>query len=79
MDTVSVCVELVYKMMDDDNSLIMVTQLIIAPDRTPGAIYTEVIRGNYGNASAYATILTLTSVLSLLIFYKVTGKRDVSV
>lgn len=43
------------------------------------SIYTEVIRGNYGNASAYATILTLTSVLSLLIFYKVTGKRDVSV
>ena len=43
------------------------------------SIYTEVIRGNYGNASAYATILTLTSVLSLLIFYRVTGKRDVSV
>ncbi len=43
------------------------------------SIYTEVIRGNYGNASAYATILTLTSVLSLLIFYKVTGKKDVSV
>ena len=43
------------------------------------SIYTEVIRGNYGNASACATILTLTSVLSLLIFYKVTGKRDVSV
>lgn len=43
------------------------------------SIYTEVIRGNYGNASAYATILTLTSVISLLIFYKVTGKRDVSV
>ena len=42
------------------------------------SIYTEVIRGNYGNASAYATVLTVTSVLSLLIFYKVTGKRDVS-
>ena len=38
MDTVSVCVDLVYKMIDDDYSLIMVTQLIIAPDRTPGAI-----------------------------------------
>lgn len=43
------------------------------------SIYTEVIRGNYGNASAYATVLTLTSILSLLIFYKITGKRDVSV
>lgn len=43
MDTVSVCVELVYKMIDDDNSLIMVTQLIIAPDRTPGAIMGIVI------------------------------------
>lgn len=42
-------------------------------------IFTEVIRGNYGNASAYATILTVTSILSLLLFYKVTGRRDVSV
>lgn len=42
------------------------------------AIYTEVIRGNYGNASAYSTILTITSILSLLLFFKLTGKRDVS-
>lgn len=42
------------------------------------SIYTEVIRGNYGNASAYATILTVTSIVSLLIFFKVTGRRDVS-
>ncbi|MDY6084785.1 MAG: iron ABC transporter permease [Dialister sp.] len=42
------------------------------------SIYTEVIRGNYGNASAYATILTVTSIVSLLIFFKVTGKRDIS-
>ncbi len=42
------------------------------------AIYTEVIRGNYGNASAYSTILTITSILSLLIFYRLTGKRDIS-
>lgn len=42
------------------------------------AIYTEVIRGNYGNASAYSTILTITSILSLLLFYKLTGKRDIS-
>jgi iron(III) transport system permease protein len=43
------------------------------------SIYTEVIRGNYGNASAYATILALTSILSLLIFFKLTGRRDISI
>ena len=43
------------------------------------AIYTEVIRGNYGNASAYSTILTVTSILSLLLFFKLTGKRDISI
>ena len=43
------------------------------------SIYTEVIRGNNGNATAYATILTVTSILSLLLFYKVTGRRDISI
>lgn len=43
------------------------------------SIYTEVIRGNYGNAAAYSTILTLTSVISLLLFFKLTGKKEVSV
>lgn len=43
------------------------------------AIYTEVIRGNYGNASAYSTILTLTSILSLLLFFKLSGKKEVSI
>ncbi len=42
------------------------------------SIYTEVVRGNYGNASAYATILTLTSILSLLLFFRLTGRRDIS-
>ncbi|MBR1671836.1 MAG: iron ABC transporter permease, partial [Fretibacterium sp.] len=42
------------------------------------SIYTEVVRGNYGNASAYATILTVTSILSLLLFYRITGRRDIS-
>lgn len=42
------------------------------------SIYTEVVRGNYGNASAYATILAATSILSLLLFYKITGRRDIS-
>ena len=38
------------------------------------SIYTEVIRGNFGNASAYSAILTLTSIVSLLLFFKLTGK-----
>ena len=43
------------------------------------AIYSEVIRSNFGNAAAYSTILTLTSILSLLIFFKLSGKEDLSV
>ena len=43
------------------------------------AIYSEVIRSNFGNAAAYSTILTLTSIISLLIFFKVSGGRDISV
>lgn len=43
------------------------------------AIYVEVIRSNFGNAAAYSTILTLTSILSLLLFFKVSGKNDISV
>ncbi len=36
------------------------------------AIYTEVVRNSYGTAAALATILTLTTIISLLIFMKVT-------
>ena len=43
------------------------------------AIYAEVIRSNFGNAAAYSTILTCTSVLSLLLFFRVTGNDDISV
>lgn len=42
------------------------------------AIYQEVVRASYGTAAALATILTLTTVISLLIFFKLTGKREVS-
>lgn len=42
------------------------------------AIYTEVIRGNYGTAAALSTILTLVTVISLLLFFKISGKREVS-
>ena len=43
------------------------------------AIYAEVIRSSFGNAAAYSTILTVTSVLSLLIFFKISGKSDISI
>ncbi|RSK28796.1 iron ABC transporter permease [Bacillus sp. HMF5848] len=42
------------------------------------AIYTEVIRGSYGTAAALSTILTVVTVVSLLIFFKVTGKREIT-
>lgn len=43
------------------------------------AIYSEVIRSNFGNAAAYSTILTLTSIVSLLVFFRVTGRNDISI
>lgn len=43
------------------------------------AIYAEVIRSNFGNAAAYSTILTLTSIISLLLFFRVTNNKDISV
>jgi len=43
------------------------------------AIYVEVIRSNFGNAAAYSTLLTATSILSLLLFFKVSGNNDISV
>lgn len=42
------------------------------------AIYTEVIRGNYGIAAALSTILTVLTVVSLLIFMKVSKGGDIS-
>ena len=42
------------------------------------AVYTYVSRGNYGIAAAYATILTVTTIISLLIYMKVTGNKEVS-
>ena len=42
------------------------------------SIYTEVIRASYGTAAALSSILTLTTVVSLLIFFKISGKKEVS-
>ena len=42
------------------------------------AVYTYVSRGSYGIAAAYATILTVTTILSLLLYMKLTGNKEVS-
>ena len=42
------------------------------------AIYSEVIRASYGTAAALSSILTFTTVISLLIFFKLSGSRDIS-
>lgn len=42
------------------------------------AIYNEVIRASYGPAAALASILTLTTVISLLVFFKVSGSKDIT-
>ncbi len=42
------------------------------------AVYTYVTRGSYGVAAAYATILTVTTIASLLIYMKVTGNKEIT-
>ncbi len=42
------------------------------------AVYTEVIRGNYGTAAALSTILTALTVLSLLVFNRLNGGKEMS-
>lgn len=42
------------------------------------AIYTEVIRGNYGVAAALSTILTAITIASIFIMFKVTGSKEIS-
>jgi len=57
------------------------TSIILYTARTKTmtiAVYTEVVRGNYGVAAALGTILSLTTIISLLIFFKVSGQKDVS-
>lgn len=53
--------------------------LYVASTRTMTvSIYTEVLRGNYGTAAALSTILMTITVVSLLIFYKITDKKEVT-
>ncbi|MDV4151897.1 iron ABC transporter permease [Clostridium sp. AL.422] len=42
------------------------------------SIYTEVIRASYGTAAALSTILTITTVISLLIFFKFSGSKEIN-
>ena len=42
------------------------------------AIYSEVQSASYGTAAALATVLTGTTVLSLLLLFSLSGKREVS-
>lgn len=42
------------------------------------AIFNEVIRGNYGIAAALSTILIVFTVLSLLLFMRVSGSKDIT-
>ncbi len=42
------------------------------------AVYTEIIRGNYGIAAALSTIMAVLTVISLLIFNKVSKGDDIS-
>lgn len=41
-------------------------------------VYTQIIRGNYGIAAALATILTVLTVISLLIFNRVSKEGDLA-
>lgn len=42
------------------------------------AVYTEVVRGNYGVAAALSTILTLLTVISLIVFSKFGRNKELS-
>jgi len=43
------------------------------------SIYSEVVRASYGTAAALSTILTMTTIVSLMIFYKVSNNKEISV
>ena len=41
------------------------------------AIYSEVVRDSYGTAAALSTVLTATTILSLALFFRFSGSKDV--
>ena len=57
------------------------TAIILYTGRTKTltvAIFTEVLRGNYGVAAALSTILTTLTVISLLLFNKINQGKEIS-
>lgn len=42
------------------------------------AIYTEVVRDNYGVGAALSTVLIVITVCSIFIMFKVTGSKEIS-
>ncbi|MGN0776552.1 MAG: ABC transporter permease [Candidatus Ventricola sp.] len=61
------------------NELSSSVMLYTASTRTMSvAIYNEVIRASYGTAAALASILTATTVISLVAFFKISGSKDVT-
>lgn len=43
------------------------------------AIYTQIIRGNYGIAAALSTVLNIVTVVSLLVFMRISKGKDLSI
>ncbi len=43
------------------------------------SIYTEVIRANYGVAAALSTILFISTVIALVLFFKISGKKELEI
>lgn len=61
------------------NELSSSVMLYTASTRTMSvAIYNEVIRASYGTAAALASILTATTVISLVVFFRISGSKDVT-
>jgi iron(III) transport system permease protein len=58
------------------------TSIILYTGRTKTltvAIFTEVLRGNYGVAAALSTILTLVTIVSLLVFNKLNKGKQINI
>ena len=58
------------------------TSILLYTSRTQTmtiAIYTQVIRGNYGIAAALATILSLLTLIALIIFMKLSKGKELTI
>ena len=57
------------------------TSIILYTTRTKTMtleIYSQIIRGNDGVASAISAILTFSTIIALAVFFKVSGKKDIT-